>query len=323
MGDKSVRYYPGLDILKFIMAIMIVAAHTKLLEECEGIHVFLTHLFDMAVPTFFSISAFLFYEKMYEDGFEQSKKIFLHTIKRLLIFYIIWYIIMLPMTYKTFFSIANVKEIIFAALLRSTFGGYWFIKALIFNTILLYLCRKRKNLVFLTIGSILVFIVLELNSICDLIKLPEGLYFSFFYHTPFFVTGAWLVIYKENYMYERKNLFYVLMLIFFLVYMSYIDQIKDFVRMFYPLILIPFFARKASVNSTIFKKMRVSSIIIYMLHFFVIWIYSAWVQNYTDGYVWDLSIVRFCMVLSWVLFISWIIMNGEKLKYLSFLRYLH
>lgn len=323
MRDKSVRYYPGLDILKFIMAVMIVAAHTRFLEECNGLYVFLTHLFDMAVPTFFSISAFLFYGKMYEDGFEQSKKIFLHTIKRLLIFYIIWYIIMLPMTYKTFFSIANVKEIIFAALLRSTFGGYWFIKALILNTILLYLCRKRQNLVFLTIGSILVFVVLVLSPICDFIKIPEGVYFSFFYHTPFFVTGAWLAIYKEIFLYEKKSLLYVLVLIFLLVFLSYIDQIKDLVRMFYPLTLIPFFARIVDVDSTLSKRMRVSSIIIYMSHFFVIWIYNVWVQNYTDGYAWDLSVVRFCIVLSLVLFISWIIMSGEKVKYLTFLHFLH
>lgn len=63
--EQNRVYYPGFDVVKMILAILIVAAHCHFLEEtgallygvAGGIEAF-------AIPSFFAISAFLFYGKV-------------------------------------------------------------------------------------------------------------------------------------------------------------------------------------------------------------------------------------------------------------------
>ena len=91
-------YFPGLDLLKFILAIMIIAAHCRLFEEFSDVKVLADRLFSIAVPLFFAMSAFFFVRKI--DSLDESgkRKQISKTIRRLIILFGIWYVLMLPMT---------------------------------------------------------------------------------------------------------------------------------------------------------------------------------------------------------------------------------
>ena len=96
----TTEYYKGYDVLKFILSIFIVAAHTLLLEGLPDIHYALMMLISCAIPTFYAISAFLFMSKIDSASSESDKKqILKKSIIRLATIFVIWYIIMLPMTY--------------------------------------------------------------------------------------------------------------------------------------------------------------------------------------------------------------------------------
>lgn len=70
----AIEYYKGYDVLKFILSIFIVAAHTLLLEELPDIHYALMMLISGAIPTFAAISAFLFMSKIDSASSESDKK---------------------------------------------------------------------------------------------------------------------------------------------------------------------------------------------------------------------------------------------------------
>lgn len=75
MANQSKTYYPGLDIIKYIMAILIVAAHCSLFVENERLYDVFAHVTETAVPTFFAISAYLTFSKIVSYP-KDSKRIF-------------------------------------------------------------------------------------------------------------------------------------------------------------------------------------------------------------------------------------------------------
>lgn len=318
-------YYPGLDILKFIMALFIIGSHTSLLCEFEVVHTLLLHVFDIAVPTFFTISAFLFYNKI--DGLSEadSIKVFTHTLKRLIIFYVIWWLLMLPMSLITFFSIANIKEIIFAAVMQSTFGGYWFIKALIINTVLLFICRNGIRFYVFSFLGISVYLVLAYNYKYHYLELPFSPYFSFFYQAVYFALGAILVKLMKN---KRLYIGIDIKLVFAILLLLFISLFKigdPIARFLYPFFLVPAFTIKMNANVLSCKKMRLASIIMYMTQFVFIWLYglllSAQIDNSNN--LFSYSITKFLIVTSLTLVVSYIIYKGEKTTYFNFFKYLH
>ena len=86
---------PGLDVLKYVMALLIIAGHSNLFEEWGSLYAAFAHITEIAVPTFFAISAYLFFSKL-EAMPNDANNIFKHTMRRLMIFFVIWYVLMLP-----------------------------------------------------------------------------------------------------------------------------------------------------------------------------------------------------------------------------------
>lgn len=58
------KQYPGLDILKIIMALAVVAIHVKPFETNDVLTAIFKPCLDAAVPVFFLISAFLLFLKV-------------------------------------------------------------------------------------------------------------------------------------------------------------------------------------------------------------------------------------------------------------------
>ncbi len=62
--DLTKKSFNGLDLLKFILALIVVMIHVKPNELSSTLTTLFAPLINVAVPLFFMVSSFLFYLKM-------------------------------------------------------------------------------------------------------------------------------------------------------------------------------------------------------------------------------------------------------------------
>lgn len=311
---KEKEYYPGLDLLKFILAILIVSGHCRLFEEFPTIYQWWGHIDAVAVPLFFAISSFLFFRKVYSMPLEEdTNRVLYKSIKRLAILFVIWYVLMLPMTYFKFFSVATLKETIFAIFFSCCFNGYWFIKALLINTVIVFYFRRKNSLVICTIIAAALYFYCSFNYIFHYNSYIVSLrpYYSFFYHLLPFCLGAWLAKIRD---YKIPNIAFILMWIMALLLCHYkwMDPVYRIVSV---LFIFPVFARMRieHLSPSTLKNLRYTSTILYMVQFFLIWIYDG-------AGISQLSLVRFVVVLSLALLFSYLIIySSSRHKWLRYL----
>jgi len=178
----------SLDLLKVVLAICIVFLHCGFfIEYNELIHFLTVHgIFRIAVPIFFIINGYFF------DAIIKTKKINKWSIK-VLILYTVWMIIYLP----SWFS-PDIKTI-FVKLITG-YHHLWYIKAMLFCGILLYILRNLKTKILLALVSVLFSIgilfqylgnyhVFESSSLDAILNLKYTYRNFLFLGFPFFVIG--------------------------------------------------------------------------------------------------------------------------------------
>ena len=330
MEITNKQYLSGLDIWKFIMAVLIVAAHCQFLEETT-VYGYMEKLESIAVPCFFAISAFLFFRRIYSIPQDENSSSYLwHTLKRLAILFCIWSVLVFPMTYIRFYSVATLKEVIFAWCLTQTAQGYWFIKALIYNTLLFYVCRKKVLLCVITIVGWLSYLYLSYNYIYHFNPSVEALrpYYSFYYHIAYFSTGVWIAKYPEWVGKCSTKIIFILLVLCLSVFICQEEWISPLYRLLSFPLLFPVFYCMGGANFQICSTLRKMSIILYMAQFVLIWLYNEgcklWFEPDSTPYiVLQYSITRFAIILSLCIVIALLILKFEKNPHLSFLKYLH
>lgn len=146
---------PGLDVLKFFMALLVVSIHTRLFAEFEWLDFVFCPGF--AVPVFFVISSYLYFRKPVVDLHTMS-----HFVRRLAIFYLFWFVFLLPFTvfvrkWHVHFDCRMFAKSLF---LGSTFWESYFIMALMIGVPLVQLMRKCLHplaLLFVTLAAHAIF----------------------------------------------------------------------------------------------------------------------------------------------------------------------
>ena len=191
------KEYKGLDIMKFVMAIVVVAIHTR--PEMSFASPFIKRLFEsvysLAVPFFFMTSGFLLFRKislpLNEDG-EQRIRTYLKRICRL---YLVWTVIYLPLTVYGFYidglSLLKAIAIFFRNILLvgENFMSWplWYLLALIVAVSIIYLLLKIKvSKTWIVIISVLMaFVGVGLNYCQDhkLLEPVVDVYFKIFLNT--------------------------------------------------------------------------------------------------------------------------------------------
>lgn len=322
------KYYAGLDLLKFLLAIMIIAAHCSLFDEFADVKVLADRLFSIAVPLFFAMSAFFFVKKIDALDEDDKRKQFKKTIKRLVILFAIWYVLMLPMTWFKWWSIATIKETVFALFLSCTFNGYWFIKALIINTAILFFFRDRRAMFLLFAISFMVYLFFAYNYLYHYLPIDLSPYYSFYYHTSYFCVGAIMARYYDKIRLFRLSSWTLLGLWLLLFVLVSFLQVDPLYRFFSILLIFPVFERMDMKCKERLKTMRSMSIILYMVQFMLIWLYKGacnkWLQPESMQFaVLHFSLVRFIIVTVFALGIAWMIVRLEKEPRFNFLKYLH
>ena len=327
MSTTTNQYLQGLDLLKFVLAILIVSGHCQLFMEFPPLHKWWGHITSIAVPIFFGISSYLFFRKVYSFPKETETRPFLsHSVKRLIILFVCWYVLMIPMTYFQFFSVATVKETIFAFLLSCSLRGYWFIKALIINTIIIYFFRKTKALIICTIISLVIYLYCAFNYIYHFNPTLENIhpYYSFYYHTIAFCIGALLAKFK----FRTFSANLLLLLWLFALLLCHFEWMDPFFRIISVCLILPFFIRLniLTISTKRLISMRNMSTILYMVQFLLIWLYDGGCNLFKDTsselfHFSQFSIVRFVVVLFIAISIALLILKGES-RY-KWLKYLH
>ena len=145
-----------------MMSILVVAIHTNLFGCTEG------PVVRIAIPVFFIVSGYLFFDKIKELREDEKWSALIHTIKRNGQLYLFWFILLLPFTLYTRRYFVNgvlkgILEFIRGLFFHSTFRASWYIMALIIGIIIVFLLsRCFANWIILLIS--IIFYVLTLLS---------------------------------------------------------------------------------------------------------------------------------------------------------------
>lgn len=150
---KSSTMIPGLDILKFVMSLFIVAIHSEAVKGINYVSDITEPLIGSAVPVFFVVSSFLLFRKVRNKSKMEDineKGILLHFTYRLVLLYAFWFIVQLPLVvYTRHYLSMNLLEFlgnfILDIVFRSTFHGAWFFSALVVGSWIIFLRGKIIN----------------------------------------------------------------------------------------------------------------------------------------------------------------------------------
>ena len=150
------RYSAELDFTKAVLALLVTALHTFLNTPNPRLYPLLNPLTRMAVPTFFILSGYFFFRKINKVDSVERKIVLINTEKRYVALYGFWFILLLPVTLRTDFTLFDsplhfLKQLIF----NSTFSDSWYIMALIIAMPMIYFLSNWMNNRYLIIIGIL------------------------------------------------------------------------------------------------------------------------------------------------------------------------
>lgn len=139
------KNYNCLDVLKFVMALLIVMIHVQPNHHSELLQHFFYPFLSNAVPVFFVCSSILLFKKVGDA--KNGGGIILHFCKRLGLLYFSWLLIdsWFLIYRKSYFQeniINGAFEFVKDLFLGTTFPGSWFLSALFVSVVFVY-CFSR------------------------------------------------------------------------------------------------------------------------------------------------------------------------------------
>jgi len=142
-----------IDIVKFVCSILIITVHVPVFGiQSKGTILWLgnqffeNYLSRIAVPFFFICNGFFLFNKYNKN---QDSKIIKTFVYRMIFLYIIWTIFYLPVKYKDIIYNKNgidygIKFYIKSFIFSGSYAQLWYLNALVFATVVIYLLLKLK-----------------------------------------------------------------------------------------------------------------------------------------------------------------------------------
>ena len=224
MGKK----YYGLDIGKFICALLIISSHfasewghfSKSVDMLFSIYI-------IAVPFFFAVSGFLLFNKIENIDATQHKGVLIKYLKKIVLMYLMWSVIYIAFNVATFckFGVTSQEVIgyIHQCIVYSTYDTIWFLPALGVGVVMVYFMRKVMSFKNIMIVAIVFYIIgilgvtysgLMVKS--ELLSTIYGAYEKVFLTTrncffngfPFVALGAYIAYEVNHGKYKKANLKY-------------------------------------------------------------------------------------------------------------------
>ena len=158
------KEYKGIDIMKFVMAIVVVAVHTR--PEMSFRSSVLKQIFDgmyyIAVPYFFMASGFLLFRKISLPLTKEGEQRIQSYLARMCRLYLVWTVIYLPLTVYGFYidGVPPLKAVaVFVRNLLLVGENYmswplWYLLALIIAVAIIYFCVYSSTSAFNVSSSI-------------------------------------------------------------------------------------------------------------------------------------------------------------------------
>ena len=147
MAQAAQRYYPCIDLAKFVFAFIIIGIHSSVFADYAQLDKLFSFISRFAVPFFFTASGFLYFQK------SVTRALWLHYIKRIGILYIVFSLLYFPISFFIVRKL-SIEEYFFRTLVRG-FHHLWYLYALILGISILSLLhhwvRSKKYIVLLAI----------------------------------------------------------------------------------------------------------------------------------------------------------------------------
>lgn len=319
--------FSSVDLFKLFAAILVVCIHSHPLFNNEDADYYLTCFCRIAVPFFFCFSSFIFY---YKNNHSIS-----FYVKRMLILYVAWFILELPLVYYRIFynqplSIASIK-FIRGLLIHNTFYASWFITASWQAMLIVYLLCYKKYFKTLYVLGVICFMFGIFNAmysgVLDNIKYGNYIQMflrlicasnSFIVAIPYCIMGRYLALNKVT----IKNYILICVLIILGVFMimevTWCKNMYMITDSYFSLLPVTFFitlfliSNNINVPNSITKLCRQLSILIFFIHYIII----VMLQNV---FAMEYSILMFLITLSLSFILSFIMIKlSEKYSMLKY-----
>lgn len=189
--------YRVLDVMKFVMAIVVVAIHTRPELSFSSLWVrnFLEAVYSIAVPFFFMASGFLLFRKISLPLTDEGELRIKSYLKRMCKLYVLWTIVYLPLTVYGFYldGISPLKAVVLFfrnfLLVGENYMSWplWYLLALIVAVSIIYILLKLKvskeGIVIISIMMALMGVGLDYCKENSLMPQITDLYFTAFLKT--------------------------------------------------------------------------------------------------------------------------------------------
>lgn len=322
------------DILKFVLAIMVVCIHsTKAIILFPWLR--------LAVPLFFITSSYFFFNKLKNTSKKNKKDVLIKYVKRNLIYYLFWFIALLPITLiikKWFINgkiVWSVLSIISNFIFGSTFRASWFISALIIAVILIYFLDKKFSNKTILLISFAFWLIAYIDSSYGFLLSEDNILHLYdrlgHWYLSFPVALLWVSIGKcfaEKEFITNKKINIILIIIFaILLYVEWLliykysgEPFNDVYLFLIPLctVIFNFIKNLKCLNLSFAVILRNMSAIIYPFHKSLIYCIKR-VFNHFDIVYANYQIVILTLVICFI--VSFVIIKLSRKKYFSFLKY--
>lgn len=285
--------YSSLDIMKFVMAILIMLSHTQSEWALDGstlLHYALASS-NLGVPFFFACSGFLFFSKIKNleanDQWIYYKKWSIRIWKMYLYWSLIYFSFILYKWVSLGVSLDEVLSYIHKCLVVSTYPTIWFLPALWVGNTIVYALYRKIHLSWIILFALCFYAICSLgdsysNVICENSTISEcyrwylrwfmtfrnGLFNGF----PFVVVGLLIALNKR--IQNRFTINALLSILFCFLYMGEsflikLEQFSDYTHSGYLLLPATYFVICATLdikipNNQIFVELRNLSMIIFL-----------------------------------------------------------
>lgn len=312
----------ALDILKLVMAFMVIALHARFLSESSQLAEFLTvnGLFRIAVPIFFIINGYYFYKI-------QNRADAKHWFTRVLVLYLVW------MAFYAFFWL-RVSEISVAEMSKLVekiiFGHHhlWYVSGMLVAAFMLYIIRHANSAILLSSCAVLFLVGVLIQYLGNYHYFDDNLIDKLFnkhwlhrnallFAYPFFCIGYLINRHSIQHAVNGKtvSLFIsigiTLLFLESLINYSHVESGQDFDNYLSLIILCPFiFLLFIKVNiSSQNKNIALYSSAIFFIHSFFLSVF----RRYTDA---EGSYLTFLVAISSVAAAYFIIRLNKRLRFI-------
>lgn len=328
--EKTGANYNGLDLGKFIMAVLVVSIHTHLMADCSNriLYAIWANLSPMAVPFFFVTTSWLFFKSRDDIYSEKCREDLRKRICHFVFLYIVWEIIYLPCILtgycrdgnSLFFNIADyIRKLVFVGSNYYS-SQFWFLLAMIYLLIVLLILLKWRmscnkifaiSCLFYVTGTIinhlieirpdepsggLWLFIRYFSSLCNESKVLA----NFIYITLGMIMARRRMILSKG----KIALFFVIGVLGRVMFPEWY-LLGSMAMLFEVIAVFQIFLQLGLKNRAIYKKLRESSMVLYYSHFYFIFLYELVFHDFSQS-GWKLFAICLSCCLLFSIFIIWL-----------------